>query len=243
MTMVAPNKQRTLTKLLAALAKEYSPKLPNDLTVLDHLLLGAIQEGAGMAKSLEVYRALRESFHDFNELRVSHLNEVMDSLDGLPDKQVKAKRILQILQFVFETTYSYDLEQMRRKPLRQAQKQLSMIHGTNPFIVATVVQRSLGGHAIPIDENTAELLRELDLASEDETMEQMQTTLEHLVPKNKGLEFSLLISEIVAESPKKRKAILKDLLVAKPRGSRPNTAKADAKSAASSSSKRATKKR
>jgi endonuclease-3 len=240
--MVAPNKQRTLAKLLSLLSKAYSPELPPDLTVLDHLLLGTIQEGAGVAQSLESYNALRQSFHDFNEMRVSHVNEVMEPLNGVLDKPLKAKRILQILQFVFETTYSYDLEQMKRKPLRQAQKQLSMIHGTTPFIVATVVQRSLGGHAIPIDEKTAELLRELDLAGPEETVDQMQSALEHLIPKNQGLEFSLLLSEIVAEPPKKQKLLLKDLLVNKPKSARSMPAKSEPRAAAPAS-KRGTKKK
>lgn len=241
-TMVAPNKQRTLAKLLSILSKTYSPELPTDFTVLDHILLGTIQEGAGVGQSLESYKALRESFHDFNELRVSHMNELMEPLDGVPEKQIKAKRILQILQFVFETTYSYDLEQMKRKPLRQAQKQLSMIHGTSPFVVATVVQRSLGGHAIPIDEPTGDLLRELDLAGPDETPDQMQSALEHLVPKTKGLEFSLLISEAVGESAKKRKLLLKDLLVNKPKSPQPAPTKSDPKAAVNPGKRGAKKK-
>ncbi len=40
----------------------------------------------------------------------------------------------------------------------------------------------------------------------------IQATLEHLVPKAKGLSFCLQLSELAGESPKKQKAILKDLI-------------------------------
>ena len=69
------------------------------------------------SQSIDSFHKLISSFHDLNELRVSHVDEVMDSLhESVPDRALKAKRIVQILQFVFETTYSYDLEQMKKKP-------------------------------------------------------------------------------------------------------------------------------
>ena len=213
--MVAPNKQRTLTKLLTVLGKSYDAQLPKELSVLDHLLLGVVQEGMGFSQSIEAYQKLISAFHDLNELRVSHVDEVMDSLvEGVPDRALKAKRITQILQFVFETTYSYDLEQMKKKPLKQAQKQLSKIQGTNPFIVNAVVQRSLGGHALPVDEPMVSLLRQLQILEEEETVEQMQATLEHLIPKAKGLAFCVHLSELAFEGPKKQKTLLKDLIPA-----------------------------
>jgi len=211
--MVAPNKQRTLTKLLTLLGKSYDSQLPKELSVLDHLLLGVIQEGMGFATAIDAHQKLLTQFHDLNELRVSHVDEVTEALaQDVPDRPIKAKRILQILQFVFETTYSYDLEQMKKKPLKQAQKQLSKIQGTNSFIVNAVVQRSLGGHALPVDDGMAAVLRLLQIIEEEETNEQLQATLEHLIPKAKGMSFCVQLSELAFEGPKKQKTVLKDII-------------------------------
>jgi endonuclease III len=209
--MASPNKERVLAKLTAVLFKQFPVAAPKDYSVLDHVLLSAVQEGTGFCEAAAAYERLRASFHDFNEMRVSHVNELAELLDGIPDKQAKAKRILQILQFVFETTYSYDLEQMRRKPLKQATKQLSMIHGTNPYIVAGVVQRGLGGHAIGVDSRIAELLREIQFAGPEETLEEIQASLEQLIPKAKGAQFSMALSELACQPPKKLKALLKEI--------------------------------
>lgn len=224
--MVAPNKQRTLTKLLTLLGKSYDSQLPKELSVLDHLLLGVIQEGMGFTSAIDAHQKLVTAFHDLNELRVSHVDEVTEALDPtVPERASKAKRILQILQFVFETTYSYDLEQMKKKPLKQAQKQLSKIQGTNPFIVNAVVQRSLGGHALPVDQGMASVLRLLQIIEEEETNEQLQATLEHLIPKAKGLSFCVQLSELAFEGQKKQKTVLKDII---PPPSKSKTSKAAA---------------
>lgn len=209
--MASPNKQRVLAKLTTVLFKRFPVSAPKDYSVLDHVLLSAVQEGMGFGEATAAYERLRSSFHDFNEMRVSHVNELAELLDGVPDKQVKAKRIVQILQFVFETTYSYDLEQMRRKPLKQATKQLSMIHGTNPYIVAGVVQRGLGGHAIGVDAKIAELLREIQFAAPEETPEQIQACLEQSIPKAKAAQFSMALSELACQPPKKRKGLVKEI--------------------------------
>jgi endonuclease III len=225
--MVAPNKQRTLTKLMTLLSKSYQAPPIKELSVIEHLLFGAIQECISYTRAIEVYARLTAEFHDLNELRVSHVNEIVGSLDAdLPDRETKARRILQILNFIFETTYSYDLEQMKKKPLKQAQKQLSKIQGTTPFVVNSVVQRCLGGHALPIDSSMHSVLRLLDFADETESADQIQSNLEHLVPKAKGISFCLQLSELAAEPPKKLRTILKDLIpAASPKGKATKPAK------------------
>lgn len=224
--MVAPNKQRVLTKLLPLLPKP-AAEYPKELTVLDHLLLGVLQEEAALEPALNAYRQLRTVFLDLNELRVSHPNELVDYLSEVPDSEVKARRILQILRFVFETTYTFDLESMRRKPLKQAQKQLSKINGATDYSVAAAVQRALGGHSIPIDNAMVAFLGSIELAEEGETVAQLRGTLEHLIPKAKGVAFSLGVSEI-AHNPKLQSEVTSSVSgVAKPKAEKADKAKSE----------------
>ncbi|QDU62889.1 hypothetical protein Pan216_37620 [Planctomycetes bacterium Pan216] len=200
--MVAPNKQRILTKVLAQLSKRYSDEVPKEMRVLDHLLLATIQEGMSFSRSLGCYRGLLSGFHDLNELRVSHPHELQDRLQGVPRGEEKAKRILKILQFVFETTYTFDLESMRRKPLKQAQKQLSKIAGTTDFVVCATVQRALGGHSMPVDSPMSSILAEVELIEEEDQLDRVRAALEHLVPKAKGQQFCIYVSEWAADDEK-----------------------------------------
>lgn len=205
--MSATDKHRIVTRMLAQRTKFVDDRLPEQLTVLDHLLLAVLQEGTTWAQGLAAYEKLRAGFHDFNEMRVSHPQELEAMLDGIPAKQSKSGRILRILQFVFETTYVYDLESMKRKPLKQAQKQLSKITGANDFAVAATVQRALGGHALPLDGNMRRVLARVKLVSADAEDEQARGTLEHLVPKSEGVSFCLLLSELGVDSAKQARFV------------------------------------
>ena len=67
------------------------------------------------------------------------------------------------------------------------------------YVVAWVVQQSLGGHAIPLDVPTLRTARRLGLIDCDpDDMEAARSSLEHLVPKAKGALFCELISNLAA---------------------------------------------
>src|SRR5262245_8642743 len=92
---------------LAQLAAENDCSLPEGLSVLDHLLFGVIQEGLPPSFALAAYKNLISGFHNFNEIRVSHPQEIAALLEGVSDAETKARRILDILRFAFDTTYSF----------------------------------------------------------------------------------------------------------------------------------------
>ena len=53
---------------------------------------------------------------------------------------------------MFESTYSFDLETLHKKGVKQAAKQISRYQAASDYTVAWVTQRTLGGHAMPLDE-------------------------------------------------------------------------------------------
>ena len=105
-----------------------------------------------------------------------------------------------LLQKVFEEEYSFSLEDLGKKGLKQAAKQLSRYkEEVDDFIVAWVVQRALGGHAMPLDEPILRVLGRLGViqpneADDAETLETLRGTIEHIVPKARGPEFTELLS-------------------------------------------------
>ncbi|MGE0377612.1 MAG: hypothetical protein AB7Q45_19555, partial [Planctomycetaceae bacterium] len=103
-------------------------------------------------------RNLLESFHDWNEIRVSSISEVERSLEKLDDAAWRAFRTRDILQYVFEEYYVFDFEALRRKTLEAAEKQLSRIKGLTPFVRLYTLQHSLGAHVIPMDDTLCRVL-------------------------------------------------------------------------------------
>jgi endonuclease-3 len=191
------NKQRLLTQIFTSLKKRYEPAEPEARPVFEQFLYAICREGAPRELADRAYRNLQEHFFDWNEVRVSSVREVEECLGKLPDAEVRATRLLSFLQEVFETTFSFDLESLHKKGLKQAAKQLARYQAANDFVVSWVVQHSLGGHAIPLDVPSLRVLRRLGLLDDDqEDLEALRARLEHLIPKSRGPLFSELISAL-----------------------------------------------
>src|SRR5206468_2809523 len=75
-----------------------------------------------------------------------------------------------------------------------AAKQLSRYGAANEYAVSWVVQKSLGGHAIPLDAAALRVLRRLGILEEGLDAEAQRTSLEHQISKLKGADFVDLIS-------------------------------------------------
>ncbi len=193
----AINKQRVLNQIFTTLKKRYDPDEPEARPVLEQFLYAICREGAPREQADRAYKTLQERFFDWNELRVSSVREVEEALDDMPEAEYRANRLISFLQEVFETTYSFDLESLHKKGLKQAAKQLSRYQAATDYAVAWVTQKSLGGHAIPVDAPTLAILRRLGLVDDhEEHLETLRASLEHLVPKTRGALFIELISAL-----------------------------------------------
>ncbi len=202
--MSAPsNKQRIINQLLSTLPhyREVSEEngKSDSKPVLEQFIYGLCRQGITEEKADRAFRNLGDQFFDWNEIRVSSVKEVAEALKDLPYPETRAHRIIQFLQEVFETTFSFDLEILQKKGLKHAAKQLSRYEVADDFVVSWVVQRSLGGHAIPVDEPTVRVLKRLGLVDDSQSeVESIRTSLEHQIPKAKGKRFCDSVSEFAS---------------------------------------------
>lgn len=182
--MSSATKPKILAKL-AGLVKKTDDPAPLD--VLHRMVYAVCREGTTRDEADEAFKKLGEAFFDLNEVRVSAAREVARAIQQLPDSMDRAERIIAILQEVFETTYSFDLEGLHKKGLKQAQKVLERYRGTSPFLVAYVLRHSMDGHAIPVDEDVLRALKRLHIVEDLADIESAQATLENAIPKTKGI--------------------------------------------------------
>lgn len=194
------NKQKVLDKILNALKKRHEPQESETRPILEQFMYAICREGATRQDADRAYQNLRDRFYDWNEVRVSSPREVEDALEGLPESELRSQRVISFLQEVFETTYSFDLESMHKKGLKQAAKQLSRYQAATDFAVAWVVQQSLGGHAVPLDGPSLRALCRLGLIEEESSdLEATRAGIEHLVPKAKAAQFCDILSALALE--------------------------------------------
>lgn len=198
--MTSPSRSAQFGKLHKLLKKFYSPVSPNlERPVLEQLLYAGCLENAPYEKADEAYAALVHTFFDWNEIRVTTVKELADVMAVLPDPAAAAQRVKRSLQSVFEASYSFDLEELRKKNLGAAVERLEKIAGASRFTVGYVIQTALGGHAIPLDAGALGALQVLGYVTDKEVQEGAVSGLERAIPKNKGLEFGSLLHRLSAD--------------------------------------------
>jgi endonuclease-3 len=213
--MGSASKTAQFAKLSKVLKKHYKPAALNaQRTVLQHLLFACVLEDAPIEAAEEAYAALEHTFFDWNEVRVTSVAELSEVMARLPDPRAAANRLKRILHAIFEAAYSFDLEDKRKKNLGPTQTWFEKLDGATRFTTAYVTQAALGGHSIPIDTGTMQVLQLLDCVSEKEAAAGAVPGLERAIAKSKGVEFGLLLHQIGAEftanpyAPKVREILL-----------------------------------
>jgi endonuclease-3 len=213
--MSSPSRTSQFAKLHKVLKKHYKPVAPrSDRPVLEHLLFACCLENAHYEAAEEALAALEEQFYDWNEVRVSTVRELSEVMPRLPNPAAAATRIRNVLQHVFEATYTFDLEELRKKNLGPATDRLQKVNGVTEFGVAYVVQAALGGHAIPTGEGELRAMHVVGLISDKELQKRQVAGLERAIAKSKGIEFGSLLHQLGADfiknpySPSVRKILL-----------------------------------
>lgn len=200
--MAAPSKAQLITDVHTLLKKRYKlgPRTER-LTVLEAVIYGICHEGTTREQANQALARFKDEFFDWNEVRVSGLHEIESVLAGLPDQQHKARSVRRFLRQLFIKTYAFNLEGLAKKPLKDASKALQEYDaGRSDFVLATVIQHALGGHAIPIDAPLRRGLERLGMATAEMPVAAIRSTLEHAVPKNRGQDFSDLLEELVHDT-------------------------------------------
>jgi endonuclease-3 len=119
----------------------------------------------------------------------------------MSDTEARAQRIRRFLRQLFERTYAFSLEAFTKKSLKDAIKALHDYEAfSSDYVVATVIQQALGGHAIPVDEPARRVLGRLGIADSDADNQALRGVLERAVPKNRGIEFIDLIEELAHDT-------------------------------------------
>lgn len=199
-SMTPVSRTQQFVRLYELLSRHYQakPADPNQ-PVLEHLMFAAVLENARHAVAERVFQVLKTEFFDWNEVRVSTIRDLSEAGEALPDPAAAAARVKYPLQHIFESTYSFDLEELRKLPIGQAVERLQKIDGVSRFMIAYVVQNALGGHTIPLDAASLRALNIFGLAEEREIASGNVSGLERAIPKSKGIEFAWLLHEFAAE--------------------------------------------
>ena len=214
--MSTKNRGDRIQLLQKVVMKHFTPVAPpDDRSVLEHLLYACCLENAPYESADEAFHRLQESSFDWNEVRVTTVSELRETLQTLPDPAGAAMRIKRCLQSIFENRYSFDLQELVKMNQGKALQELEKLTGVTRFVQAYVTQLALAGHAIPVSDTIMQVLLATEIVSESEASKGQTPGLERTIPKNKGNDFASCLHQLAvlnAQSPhgKQTKALMKE---------------------------------
>jgi chemotaxis protein histidine kinase CheA len=169
----ANEKQKACKKIMSLLHKDYGKAVPTfGMPVLETMLFAACLEDNSWEAAEQGFERLNTQYFDLNEVRVSSVAEIEETLTGMHNGDWSGLRIRSILRFVFESTYTYDYEKLKRLTQDSAQKRLKKIDNISPFIRNFTVQHSLGGYLVALDSASTQAAIHLGLVPPGSTEEQ-----------------------------------------------------------------------
>jgi len=187
-------------KLIALLRPRYGTAFKQNLPVLETMLYAVCLENATPDEADTSYGKLFSEFNDLNEVRVSTIYELEKVFEGMSHPDLRGLRIKSTLHYVFEETYGFDFESLRRKTQEKAVKDLNKIKGLSTFCREYTLQHALDNHVLPIDESMNKVLAWLGVSDEGSTPEHTSETLRGFVRKADAQLFCHLLHSVATDS-------------------------------------------
>ncbi len=202
---------KNLTKLLVALKKKYSKaQPPQPLAPIAQLTLGFLQWNATTKAADDAFDAIIPSMVDYNELRVTHLGELVAMLgQTYPRAQERMQRLLETLNEIYLREHKTDLLSLKGKSKKEIKQYLETLPGIPYYCVAQVTLICFAGHALPVDDHLASLLIEQAIAQEGASPKTIANFLEKQVRSSDALAVYALLQAWADDTPVKKVKIKK----------------------------------
>ncbi len=172
-----------IRKLLTEARKHTSSASDKDQDPVRMLVRGVLSANATPKQAEDAVEAVESEFVDFNELRASPVKDLTDRLGREhPRRRAKAGMLTGALNAIFERTGSISMDYMHKMPKRDLRRHLREL-GLDTYAAAYVTLFAFGGHAVPVDEDLAEILKMDELVHEESDIEDIQGFLERVVPQ------------------------------------------------------------
>ncbi|HPS54674.1 MAG TPA: hypothetical protein PLP05_03665 [Sedimentisphaerales bacterium] len=202
-----------IEKLYKTLTKKYGKVNPvTHNTILEALIYGAISEHLTDKGTQDTFANILNYFTDFNELRVSRTEEIVEIINYKDDGLARevARSLIRVLASVFARFNNIDLEGLKKLGKRPAKQAIEQLEGITVFMTDYCMLTALGGHAIPLSVAMIDYLVDQDLVYPSSDQQEIEGFLTRLISANQGYEFySLLRRESEGYKPKKKRAVVK----------------------------------
>lgn len=166
----AAKKSKTLRDFYLFLSKHYDSKqvvLPKDRTILEHVVFAIFLENSPFEEARNTFSAMLRSFIDWNEVRVSKAKEIVYAISEVTSSAdaswtlllTKGERLRRLLQWVFEKSNGFELENLRARGTDEILDYIFHIPFATRFVKGHIKFSVFDGEVFPLDEGAARALR------------------------------------------------------------------------------------
>ncbi len=162
--------------------------------ITESLVHAAVLEHMTDSATKAAFRRFGAHFVDFNDLRVSRSEEIVEMLgQDSEDARKVGTNVIRILTGIFRKYNNVNLDSLRKGGKRQARLILEKIDGISRFCVDYCMLTALQGHAIPLTEAMIKYLRDNDLVHPDAQFDDMEGFLTRQISATNAYEFYSLL--------------------------------------------------
>ena len=213
-------------------SKKYAPKLDKVYSSLkrkhgkvekisyddpiEAVVYAIISEGRTTSMAKTMMRKMKSYFVDFNDLRVSRNEEILEIL-GIHSEADKAMAncLTESLNAVFSNYDMVSLISLHEMGKRQGRQELEKIKSLSTFVINYVVLTALGGHAIPMTAKMINYLKSNELVHPDSDPDDIVGFLERQIVVTEAYGFYVYLRNesetrtVVKKTAKKKTAMKK----------------------------------
>jgi len=173
---------------------------------VDALIYGILSENMSEAAAQSTLKKFMNYFVDWNDLRVSRVDEIMEVLgDDTPSSKEIASALTRTLKAVFEQYNAVSLAPLKKMGKRPAKRILEKMDGVSHFVVNYCMLTALQGHAIPLTKKMIEYLRNNQLVHPDADPRDIEGFLARQISAESAYEFYTLLRR----DSESRKAVIR----------------------------------
>ncbi len=182
--------------ILRLLRREYGPrKWRSRGDPMSTLVATVLSQNTSDVNSERAFHSLTAAFGSWQAMAEASPEDIARSIrvGGLAD--IKAKRIVAILQEIRRERGGFELDFLSELGLSEAKAWLRRLPGVGPKTAACVMLFSLGLPALPVDTHVFRVAGRLGLFQSRVSAEQAHAILEELIPQPRVYEFHVQMVE------------------------------------------------
>jgi hypothetical protein len=189
--------------------KSHMPKYSDPV---EAMIFGILTEAMPEAKARSAYAAIQENFVDWNDLRVSRLEEISEVLrEDLETSERVTTNLTLSLNRIFHGHDMVSLTMLAEMGKRPARKFLEEMPGLSRFVIDYIMLTSLDAHSIPLTKKMQDYLKNTGLIDPTATEDETEGFLQRQISASNAWQFYMTLRR-ESEKPGGEKALVKKLV-------------------------------